>query len=257
MNRKYHESLFQTGQDVDRQEPAHNLGAAFCDDDSACFDTSRGVHCVYVRPVFRYFLQFVLTLCIRSYARVVFTEPQFFGIGKPRQVRSFGESLNAMSSKRNRLVFVHNGFLGDAIERVISRVAQPAISRGIDVRILPTQDDMKEACRSSLRGVSSCIAAAVFDSSPTEGPHGRWDYTIRMDAVLGSQVDVRSGDNGAELHLFPFKHAIDWEIARSSGVIDQNALPKQVGISGPCLISKICTDLLASTCRSWSSRSLH
>lgn len=239
------ESSLPTGMDVGRQKLAHYSSAVFCDDDPACFGTACGVHFLHVRGAFhllrdcpsnfillniRFGFNCVSHTFLRSYARELFTQPQFFGVGEPRPLLSFDESLNAISNKRNTLIFVHNGFLGGDTEMVISTVAEPAKVHGNDIRVLSSEDDMSETCRSNFRGVSSCIAAAVFHSSPTEGPYGMWNYTIRADADLSSKVNVRKGDNGAELYLFPFQHAIDWAIAQTNGKGYENTLPEQVRI---------------------------
>ncbi|KAL4996214.1 hypothetical protein BDV10DRAFT_172649 [Aspergillus recurvatus] len=84
---------------------------------------------------------------------------------------------------------------------------------------------MRELCRTSLRGMSRCIAAAVFHSSPTEGPEEAWNYTIRTDAVLGEGIDVESSNNDQEIYLLPFQRSIDWAIARTNSSFDADSLP--------------------------------
>ncbi|KAL5051187.1 hypothetical protein BDW71DRAFT_83965 [Aspergillus fruticulosus] len=86
---------------------------------------------------------------------------------------------------------------------------------------------MRELCRTSLRGMSRCIAAAVFHSSPTEGPEEAWNYTIRTDAVLGEGIDVDSSNNDQEIYLLPFQRSIDWAIARTNSSFDADSLPKE------------------------------
>ncbi|KAL4978006.1 hypothetical protein BDW66DRAFT_158588 [Aspergillus desertorum] len=161
-----------------------------------------------------------------SYARNLFIEPATYGIGEPTRVRSFSDALNLVGAKRNRLIFIDNGFVGGPIEQVINEVAQPARTSQYEVHIFSNETQMRELCRTSLRGMSRCIAAAVFHSSPTEGPKQAWNYTIRTDAVLGESIDVNSSDNDQEIYLLPFQQSIDWAIARTNSSFDAETLPE-------------------------------
>lgn len=134
------------------------------------------------------------------------------------------------------MVFVHNGLVDGPIQQVIDRVAEPARENHDQVRILTSEDELREVCRSSLRGVSTCIAAAVFHSSPTEGPYGAWNYSIRMDAALGAGIEVDKHDNEQEIYLLPFQHAIDWAIAQVNTSTSQRALPSEVCIHDSSIV---------------------
>lgn len=76
--------------------------------------------------------------------------------------------------------------------------------------------------------MSRCIAAAIFYSSPTEGPQEAWNYTIRTDAVLGEGIDVDSTRNDQQIYLLPFQRSIDWAIARANSSFDSGGLPEEV-----------------------------
>lgn len=113
---------------------------------------------------------------------------------------------------------MNNGFTGGAIDNLTHQIAQVASASGKDVQILQDEVDLLTTCRSSLRGASACIAGVVFYSSPTEGPGGIWNYTLRADGALGSKIDVTSAANDQEIYVLPLQHAIDTAIAsRTSG----------------------------------------
>ncbi|KAL4868540.1 hypothetical protein BDV12DRAFT_197234 [Aspergillus spectabilis] len=163
----------------------------------------------------------------KSYARNLFIQPATYGIGDPTRIRSFTDGLNSVGAGRNRLVFVHNGLIGGPIEQVINEVAEPARASQNEVHILFDDSEVRELCRTSLRGMSSCIAAVVFYSSPTEGPEETWNYTIRTDAVLGEGIDVDSTNNDQQIYLLPFQRSIDWAIARTNTSFDPTDLPQE------------------------------
>ncbi|KAL2824061.1 P-loop containing nucleoside triphosphate hydrolase protein [Aspergillus cavernicola] len=184
---------------------------------------------VFVRPLFTTVLRaLILPICFVAFMS---GNPQSilarttYEIGEPTRVRSFADALDSVGVGRNRLVFVHNGLLGGPIEQVINEVADPARAGQNEVHILSDETEVRELCRTSLHGMSRCIAAAVFYSSPTEGPHETWNYTIRTDAVLGEGIDVDSSNNDQEIYLLPFQRSIDWAIARTNTSFDLNDLP--------------------------------
>lgn len=135
-----------------------------------------------------------------------------------------------MTGSRDKVVFVNNGFVGGDIERVIAQVAEPVKARGEKVEILSSESELRDVCRSTLRGVSSCIAAAVFYSSPNEGPGARWNYSLRVDGALGARIDTKKNSNDQEIYVLPFQHSIDWAIANVNTTVNQNALPNEVRI---------------------------
>ena len=134
----------------------------------------------------------------------------------------------AIGGGRNTVAFVNNGFTGGDINTVINQVADQFNAEGVTVKILPRSEDLITTCRSSLRGVSSCYGAAVFYSSPTEGPGGLWNYSLRADGALGESIDITDASNDPEVYTLPLQHAIDWAIARQNATIDQSAIPTRV-----------------------------
>ncbi|RDW61870.1 putative ABC transporter [Aspergillus mulundensis] len=192
--------------------------------------TVKNLLVVLIRPLFSTLLRaLILPVCFVafiSYARNLFIEPATYGIGEPTRVRSLSNALTFVGAGRNRLVFVNNGFVDGPIEKVINEVAQPARTGQQEVHILSDESEMRELCRTSLRGMSRCIAAAVFYSSPTEGPEEAWNYTIRTDAVLGEGIDVDSSENDQQIYLLPFQRSIDWAIARTNTSFDFDTLPE-------------------------------
>ena len=121
-----------------------------------------------------------------------------------------------------------NGFTGGDIEKVIGLVSSPAQADGKTIQILAQEEDLLTTCRNSLRGVSTCIAGVVFWSSPTEGPGGIWNYTLRADGDLGTEIDVTKHSNDQEIYAIPLQHAVDFAIASLNGTIDQAVLPAQI-----------------------------
>ena len=122
-------------------------------------------------------------------------------------------------------MFVNNGFTGGDIEAVINEVESQAGSFGGQVQVLDRETELLSVCRNSIRGTSNCIAGAVFYSSPSEGPHGLWNYSLRADAALQSKIVTDSTQNDAEIYLLPLQHAIDQAI---SGLGNGTALPDDV-----------------------------
>ncbi|KAL3458549.1 hypothetical protein BJX64DRAFT_292046 [Aspergillus heterothallicus] len=193
--------------------------------------TVKNLLVVLVRPLFTTILRALILpvffVAFISYARNLFIQPATYGIGEPTRIRSFADGLASVGAGRNRLIFVHNGYLGGPIEQVISEVAEPVKISQNEVHILANESEMRQLCRTTLRGMSRCIAAAIFHSSPTEGPDEAWNYTIRTDAVLGQGIDVHSSGNDQEIYLLPFQRSIDWAIARTNTSFDTSDLPEE------------------------------
>ncbi|KAI1073887.1 hypothetical protein F5B20DRAFT_586786 [Whalleya microplaca] len=150
---------------------------------------------------------------ITTIFRDFFLPPSQFGFGETRPIKNLTRDAFPASS-RNRVAFVHNDLLGGPIEDVINGLATSLRDVGADVRILSSEVDLSSVCRSSLIGASNCFAAATFSSSPSEGPDRIWNYTARVDASLGRQIYIGSGDNDPQIYTLPFIHAVDREIAR-------------------------------------------
>jgi hypothetical protein len=120
-----------------------------------------------------------------AYARNFFLPPSKYGIGTPRPILDLTtEVFNGTTNLggRNRVIFINNGHENGEIEAVIDRLSSPLRSIGVDVRVLPNDDDLLNVCQSSLIGFSKCYASASFTSSPTEGGPGGWAYEARIDA---------------------------------------------------------------------------
>ena len=96
------------------------------------------------------------------------------------------------------------------------------------MQILNKEVELLTTCRNSLRGASNCIAGVVFYSSPTEGPGGIWNYTLRADDALGEKIDVKSTGNDQEIYIIPLQHAIDAAIASMNSTADRPSIPDQV-----------------------------
>ncbi|OJD33415.1 abc transporter [Diplodia corticola] len=166
----------------------------------------------------------ILFMFFISYAKNFFVPPSSFGIGSATPVRSLENALDAAQGGRNKVVFVNNGLTGGDVETVINSVSETVRSAGRQVAVVQSDLDLLTECPSSLRGVSTCFAAANFHSSPSEGTGGIWNYTLRADGALGERIYVENHDNDAELYILPFQHAIDSEIASISG----SSLPSSV-----------------------------
>lgn len=97
------------------------------------------------------------------------------------------------------------------------------------VEILSQEEDLLTTCRNSIRGTSTCVAGAVFFSSPSEGEAGRWNYSIRADGGLQNKIVTDSSKNDVEIYLLPLQHAIDRAISNvEDGRNGSQALPDQV-----------------------------
>ncbi|KAK5172737.1 uncharacterized protein LTR77_002857 [Saxophila tyrrhenica] len=178
----------------------------------------------WLGTLIRAFLAPIIFFFIISYSKNFFVPPSNFGIGQPSELRSFPEALGLSAGGRDIVAFVNHGLTGGAISDVIDEVARPARNQGMDVRILETDDELLTTCPSTVRGVSPCFAAVVFESSPNEGSSPVWNYTIRTDGTFGSRIYVDSNTNDAEIYALPLQHAVDSAIASRDG----NSLPDRV-----------------------------
>ncbi|EEQ33926.1 ATP-binding cassette sub-family A member 7 [Microsporum canis CBS 113480] len=180
----------------------------------------------YITTPLRAFVLPVVLIAFLSFARNLFVVPSKYGIASPSPILSLDDALKSVSSSRNNVVFVNNGFENGDITRVIDQVSMPVRASGKSVTILSSADAVQDICKSSILGTSSCIAVAVFASSPNEGNGGRWNYTIKADGALGKNIDIESTTNDAQTYILPFQHAIDRAIASVSGT--QGPINKQV-----------------------------
>lgn len=164
--------------------------------------------------VIRAFVLPIALMIFLSFAKNLFVPPAVYGIGSTVRVRSLQSGLAASSNTgRDTVAFVHNGFRGGEIERVINELAPIVTAAGRTAAILPNETELVQVCRASLRGVTPCYGAVVFFASPNEGPGGLWNYTIRSDSALGAgRVNVDKSTNDGEVYMLPFQHAIDASI---------------------------------------------
>jgi ABC-type multidrug transport system ATPase subunit len=162
----------------------------------------------------RAFLAPIILVFILGYSKNFFVPPSNFGIGSPTPVRSLSDAASASAGGRDILAIVNNGFTGGDIQTVIDDItAAFTTSSGKSVRVVGDTAELLDVCPSSLRGVTPCFAGVVFDSSPNEGPHGQWNYTIRADGSFGTNIYVDRTNNAAEIYVLPLQHAIDSAIA--------------------------------------------
>jgi ATP-binding cassette, subfamily A (ABC1), member 3 len=173
---------------------------------------------------FRALLLPVVFVIFLGYAQNLFITPSSYGVGVAKPVLSL---LNAMDSPGvpSKLVMVNNDFIGGDIDHVIQAIARPIRDAGKKVVILPEESQLLTTCRETIRQISDCYGAVVFHSSPSEGPDGTWNYTIRVDAGRGGKIDVHSSSNDIQLYPIPLQHAIDWTIASLNASVSQDKLP--------------------------------
>ncbi|KAF4345935.1 ABC transporter [Fusarium beomiforme] len=158
-----------------------------------------------------------------SFTRNLLVPHAEFGIAsQPTAVLNLGEAIKkASNSGRQKLVLADNGLEGGNIGQLFSNVSQQfkyaADSVGVEFEVLLTRndDDVTNACPSTIRGVSRCFGAIVMTSSPDQGPGGIWNYTIRGDgafnrATLTFEI---SKLNDQQIYLIPLQHAVDKAIS--------------------------------------------
>ncbi|GAB7364999.1 hypothetical protein MBLNU230_g5782t1 [Neophaeotheca triangularis] len=175
----------------------------------------------------RAFIAPVIFFFIIAWAKNLFVPPSEFGIGDPRPIRTLQNAVENVGGGRDRVVFVNSGFTGGAISDVIDQVRQPFDQEGFDVRIEENQGVLRDLCSSTIRGVSACFGAVVFNSSPDEGDGGIWNYTMRADGALGGNIYVDQEDNDQEIYILPLQHAIDDAITQLPGS-DGDPLPSDI-----------------------------
>ncbi|KAH7336665.1 hypothetical protein BKA65DRAFT_432400 [Rhexocercosporidium sp. MPI-PUGE-AT-0058] len=176
----------------------------------------------------RAFILPVAFMIFLSYARNIFVPPSNYGIGSSRPIRTLAEGIEVAGAGRETLAFVNNGLAGGDIDRVIDSLAETASAAGAKVARLRTGSELLDTCRSSLRGATTCYGAIVFQSSPTEGNGGLWNYTLRADGAFGERIYVERSTNDAQIYLLPLQRAVDFAIASLNTTIDQASLPETV-----------------------------
>ncbi|CAG8958406.1 hypothetical protein HYFRA_00011083 [Hymenoscyphus fraxineus] len=181
-----------------------------------------------ISTTIRAFLLPIAFVIFLSYARNLFIPPSNFGIGSPSEVRSLGEGLDAATGGRHTVAFVDNGRGGGDIGQVIDLVAQQVTAAGKDVVRLQNEVQLLDACRSSLRGATSCYGGVVFESSPTQGTGGIWNYTLRADGAFGSRIDVEKTTNDVQIFLLPLQRAVDYAILSINSSTGAVPLPNNI-----------------------------
>jgi ATP-binding cassette subfamily A (ABC1) protein 3 len=177
------------------------------------------VHTSITLPVI---ISLYLTFIIRTYF-----PSATYGIGNASSIDNLSDALG---QRNNILVLMNNASSkGGAIDNVILSIAGGPQNGGRQVVITDSGDELRETCRSNFAGSSHCFAAAVFQSSPSEGPGGVWNYTIRADASLGSNnIDVTKDTNDVQINILPLQHAIDTAIANVGKTPNSTSLPSTV-----------------------------
>ncbi|KAF2196781.1 nod factor export ATP-binding protein I [Delitschia confertaspora ATCC 74209] len=148
-----------------------------------------------------------------SYAKNFFVPPSKYGIGSPSPIRSLTDALQDAQGNRNTVVFVNNGHSGGQIDSVIDNLSSTIKAAGKEAKVVERDVDLLTTCPSTLRGASTCFGAVNFHSSPTEGEHGVWNYTLRADGTFGVKIFVDRHDNDIEVYVLPLQHAVDMAIA--------------------------------------------
>ncbi|KAK3303570.1 uncharacterized protein B0T15DRAFT_569095 [Chaetomium strumarium] len=168
----------------------------------------------------------VILTAFLSFAKNLFSPSARFGISPAQPIRSLPDALQlAQGSGREHVVFVHNGYTGGDIERVIGDLADTVRGAGTNATVLASEDDVPYICRASLRGVTPCYGAVIFHGSPTEGGGGVWNYTLRADASLGAgRINVDRDTNDGQVYMLPMQHAVDSAISRRNNGTDGGAV---------------------------------
>lgn len=187
----------------------------------------------------------VALMTFLGFSKNLFIPPAVFGISEARPVRSLANALEATThTGRNTVVFVNQagGGGGDGgssssnssrngsdIDRVIDILMGQVESAGKTARRLTDQSDLGFVCKSTLNGVTPCYGAVVFWSSPTEGPDGLWNYTLRLDGALSNRgIKTNRDNNDAQLYVLPFQRAVDAAITSlNNGTGNRVPLPNE------------------------------
>jgi ATP-binding cassette subfamily A (ABC1) protein 3 len=180
--------------------------------------TAKNLRIILLRHSFatiiRAFVLPILLGAFLSFARNLFVPPATYGIGNAAAVRSLPDALAyASGTGRRTVVFVNSGHSGGDIDRVIDTIAGTVTGAGKNATKLPAVTGLQDVCRSSLRGVTSCYGAVVFNASPNEGTGGIWNYTLRADGALGATIDATKITNDGEIFTLPLQRAVDSAIA--------------------------------------------
>jgi len=178
---------------------------------------------------FRAFVLPVAFILFMSFAKNIYVPPSTFGIGTSHPILGLEQAVDTSGGGRNTIVFVDNGFKHGAIANVINNVASFLPSSDKTIIVTSDESSLQSTCRSSVRGVTPCYGAVIFHSSPHEGLGGIWNYTMKSDWELGTQINVDSSRNDAEVFAIPLQHTIDFAIANLNTTVDQYAISQVQG----------------------------
>lgn len=189
--------------------------------------TSKNLKIVLVRhslaTVVRAFVLPILLAAFLSFARNLLSTPGVYGIGSAHPVRSLPNALDyAGSTGRNTVVFVNGGHSGGEIDRIIDTLADVVTGAGKTAVRLSSVTELSTVCVSSLRAVTTCYGGVVFNSSPSEGSGGIWNYTLRGDGSLGLKIDTSVDTNDGEIYALPLQRAVDAAITNLNATSGQS-----------------------------------
>ncbi|EME87134.1 ABC transporter, ABC-A family [Pseudocercospora fijiensis CIRAD86] len=176
----------------------------------------------WLSTLIRAFLAPVIFMFIISYAKNFFVPPSEFGIGTPTALRSLSEAVRASAGGRDLVVVAHNASTASDIATVTEALRGPITAQGKTFQVVDSEQELLTLCPSSIRGVSPCFGAVVFDSSPDTG--ASWNYTIRADGALGQNIYVNTQNNDAEIYTLPLQRAIDAAIASQNATTLPDAI---------------------------------
>ncbi|KAI5842092.1 hypothetical protein BZA05DRAFT_208292 [Tricharina praecox] len=175
----------------------------------------------FVSTLYRAFVLPVIFVAFLSFSRNLLVPPSTYGIGSPAAVRDLGDALAAKPN--TKLLFVNNA-LGGEVDTIIATMEEELKSRGT-VMVIENEIALRTECKQSLRGVSRCFAAIVFESSPNTGEGGNWKYTVRGDISFNDgRVNVDDHDSAVQEVLVPIQLAVDRAIAKQEGRTDVDSI---------------------------------
>ena len=177
--------------------------------------------------LFRALLLPVAFILFLGKAQNFFVAPATYGVGVATQVLPLHDALSFHGTPP-KVVLVNSGHDAGDINRVIKTISASANQAGKEVILLSDELNLAHVCANSSRQISDCYAAAVFHSSPTEGPDHIWNYTILIDAGRGYGLQFNSPTNDVDLYPIPFQHAIDAAISRLSPAASHAQLPEEL-----------------------------
>lgn len=182
---------------------------------------------------------------IIAYAKNFFVPPSEYGIGTATPIRSLQDALGAATGQHDTVVFVNSGLTGGAIDAVIGNVSAEVRQAGKTAKVVGEDLDLLTSCASSLRGATTCFGAVVFHSSPTEGPGGIWNYTLRADGAFGERIFVDTNTNDIEIYILPLQRAVDAAIglvtgnATTSSAVDEYPFTDMTSAERDALIRRL------------------